>query len=375
MSEQYDRLDTITFSSAEAYIRCPYAFKKLYLEGLPNTSGGAARRGTAAHAAVAEYLRDGVWTAETWDDAVEVAINASPAEDIDDLRVIFKAFEREYGDPPRIVPDGATDIYVEQSFVFDANGNLTDDKNGAFGGTIDLMYRVGDILTVLDWKTGGTIHNNAVWDDRQMRGYALIARRLFPDVKYIELIRHYIRFEHSAQGRGEPVPAAEFDSVWAEIVARTAPIFAAIEADNFPATPHEFCGWCPALAFCPAQAKWVGQIKGDGLPGPVEEIAELREAARLTEKLATAALKRHVEANGAVNGAGRHYDFFSQTRRTLDREAVYRIIIAKGGTLGDSLEAASGVAAFDKAAAKFSLTAEEVDGIVVKRSITQFKGV
>lgn len=325
----YDRSQILTVSSVKQFQLCPLAFDLTYHRpAVPAVTSPEARRGLAVHAALALHATD---PDIAWIDIEDDTIGSSPEEDTEELTALFEAVRERYGSPPVIIPDGATNVIIEQSVVFDTDGNITVGAGGSFGGTPDLMFREGPVVTVRDYKTGHAWDGTELNRDRQMRFYAFIATKLYQGAETIRLERDYLRYEQGLQ-RAE-YPAAQFANVWDDVVRWCRPIFEAMESGTFEAKPHNLCPWCSARFVCTAWKtclETVGDIQEIKTDTDARQAVKTIDAAAARIKEIRANLEAHVNQSGPINDGGRAWGMSVNRRREIDSGAVIGAAIAQG---------------------------------------------
>lgn len=343
----YDRTKVLTHSMLASFDGCAH---RVYLENVvgvtPRFEGAEARRGTIVHQALALMIEAG----HVFSDAVFVAEQAARGEDLAELGVLWDAVRDRYGDPPKIVPDGAVSVESEKPFFLDTHGDLCAPDLACFAGTIDLIALMNDgSVLVRDYKTGraGLDRETPVEHTPQLRAYAYAATKLYPDAPSVILELHYIRWRSGMQ-RVE-VPREDFAGAWNEIAIAAAPFFrakAALESgtpaiEAFPPNPSDLCAWCSARAHCSAWSS-------------VPMIADTAELTLMTAgKLATAwnenkprmaiaekMLRAFVAENGPVTmESGAVLDLVPTERAEVSAVRFWDICEAAGFTKYDILDA------------------------------------
>lgn len=135
--------------------------------------------------------------------------------------------------------------YFERQLAIDAEGNPCDwfSKAVWFRAIVDVLIDAGDVVTILDWKTGAVKP-----DMTQLRVFAYMVHRHFPRAKRFKVA--YVWLQH------DDVTPSEFTAEqavegWKNIDARASVVDVAVETRVFPHKPGHLCKWCPAKKICP----------------------------------------------------------------------------------------------------------------------------
>lgn len=103
-------------------------------------------------------------------------------------------FEDDLELTKRTVENESYDIFnrkilgVEKKFVEDLGDGLI------VRGVIDLVTEINkDTIEIIDHKSGRSISYNAMRKDPQSRTYSLVARRLWPQYKYVQMTLYFLR--------------------------------------------------------------------------------------------------------------------------------------------------------------------------------------
>lgn len=133
----------------------------------------------------------------------------------------------------------------ELQMAIDANGNPCDwfSKAVWFRGVVDVLVDGGDVVTILDYKTGAVKP-----DMTQLRTFAYMVHRHYPNAKRLKVA--YVWLQH------DDITSSEFTveqaiEGWKNIDARASDVDVAVETRVFPHKPGRLCKWCPAKKICP----------------------------------------------------------------------------------------------------------------------------
>ena len=123
-------------------------------------------------------------------------------------------------------------------------------ENKKMQGYIDRLDKIGDgHFAVHDYKTSNRVPpQNKADIDRQLGLYALAVHQRYPEVKKIDLIWHYVRFDEEVRSTRDE---KQLDSMISSTVSLINVIEAATERKEFPTKTSILCNWCEYKAQCP----------------------------------------------------------------------------------------------------------------------------
>jgi len=197
-----------SYSSMSLYNKCPKLFEWAYVLGNHKPPGAAATRGVELHAKLEEFFRGGSYptkdkTLAPWQRYMENLLSYSPVPE-EDLAVDSVWGRVGYEDP---------DAYAR--------------------GKVDLRYRIGDTVYILDWKSGREYPSH----EGQGKMYMALsepATKYVTEFVYLDQPLHTVPRLYTRADRS------------CEILELSATIDKINEATEYPATPsHEGCRWCP----------------------------------------------------------------------------------------------------------------------------------
>jgi putative RecB family exonuclease len=266
-------MSTFSHSRIDTFETCPKKYEFTYLLKVPaGPDGIEAFMGSRVHDAlewlygevracrlpgeedlVARYAE--VWDAE-WADDVRVTRAERTAED---YRAIGEKALRDYHRRYRPFDQGVT-------VGLEARIGLRLDEDHEVVGFIDRLVKVADgEWEIHDYKTGATLMTQEKADaDRQLALYELAVREMYPDAQRVELVWHYLAFDHEVRSSRTAEQREELRAQVLETIGH-------IEAQAaFPARTSGLCGWCDHQSICPA---WRHRFETAQLPEE-ERIAE-----------------------------------------------------------------------------------------------------
>ena len=140
--------------------------------------------------------------------------------------------------------DQAITIGLEERMII----KLPEDKK--MQGYIDRLDKIADgHFSVHDYKTSSRVPPQAKADqDRQLGLYALAVHQKYPEIKKIDLVWHYVRFDEEVRSsRTEQ----QLDIMVENTVNLIKDVETATDLKNFPTKTSILCNWCEFKAQCP----------------------------------------------------------------------------------------------------------------------------
>mgnify|MGYP006176128267 FL=1 len=140
--------------------------------------------------------------------------------------------------------DQAITIGLEERMII----KLPEDKK--MQGYLDRLDKIADgHFSVHDYKTSSRVPPQAKADqDRQLGLYALAVHQKYPDIKKIDLVWHYVRFDEEVRSsRTEQ----QLDIMVENTVNLIKEVETATDLKNFPTKTSILCNWCEFKAQCP----------------------------------------------------------------------------------------------------------------------------
>lgn len=344
MNPSYDRTKVHTQSSLQQFKRCPYAYKRAYIDGVEQPETPAMALGTAYHRAMESYINGAPWVA-----AKDAVMLANPCFEIE-LIDLFRRTEDDRGDPPDFA--FGENLNAEFEILFDG-----------FAGTVDLlgMNLSAEELHIIDWKTGQMRPGNPL-GDFQMMFYGWLAVSKVAKIETVNLVIYNPRFGIQESG---PIAAEAFELFYQEEVV---PIVQKIEeakrwlragyVSDFPQTQNEYCGNCHFRSECEhyeSVGALVDTLSADpGKPSIAAAsfpttLANQDDALRflLLKPLISAWLndkaaevRTIVERDGPITHEGRTYGLREKKRHTVDVMKLATIFKAHGRKPADILDIA-----------------------------------
>jgi putative RecB family exonuclease len=241
-------------SRIDTYQTCPKKYEFAYLLKAPKGPDGIeAFTGSRVHDAL-EWLYEQVRLCRLPDveDVIERFAQVWDAEWSDDVRITRA--ERTAGDY-RAIGEKALRDYHARYHPFDQGTTvgleqqvrLRLDETHEIVGFIDRLVKAGDgRWEIHDYKTSNSLPTQDKVDaDRQLALYALAVREMYPDAQDIDLVWHYVAFDHEVRSKRTPEQLEELrEQVLAQVLH--------IESQSdFPPKGSTLCDWCDFGRLCP----------------------------------------------------------------------------------------------------------------------------
>ena len=240
------------------YENCPFQYKLRYVDKIKPILGNSIESfmGSMVHDSL-EWLYklaqdsnivskeslirkyEDLWS-ENWKDNIRVIKKELTA---DNFKETGKTCLEMYYD--RYHPfDQAITIGLEERMIIE----LPEDKK--MQGYIDRLDKIGDgHLSVHDYKTSNRVPPQAKADqDRQLGLYALAVHQKYPDIKKIDLVWHYVRFDEEVRSSRTQ---QQLDTMVENTVNLIKDVEKATDLKNFPTKTSILCNWCEFKAQCP----------------------------------------------------------------------------------------------------------------------------
>jgi len=243
-------------SRLETYRQCPQKFKFTYIDQIESPHEGIeAFMGSRVHEALQQLYTDVRF------------LKSVPLENL--LRYYRHQWDTKWHDAVQIVRDEMTpdnylkigekclSDYYQRYAPFDETKTLgveypvrfSLDEAGQYKmqGYIDRLSQSDDgVIRIHDYKAKSFFPTQMDLDmDRQLAYYQIAVQKLWPDVKTIELVWHYLIFDREFRSRRDQ---KALDHLQQETIV----LIETIEgATSFPPKESALCNWCEHRAICP----------------------------------------------------------------------------------------------------------------------------
>jgi hypothetical protein len=310
-----------SFSKLETAEKCPWAYRKIYLERIPRAETEPLVIGKMLHDLTAQYLDRliGAKLQTDWDYAENLTPKQAPADVFD----IWPRFFNSFILPPMESPG----VELKLAFTRDWQPTRYLGDDAFFRMVVDWTYRQGELVIVQDWKSNRVVPET-VEKNLQLRIYGWGVRETrYPDVKEILLRLHFLRYGAEREVLLLPEDLA---TVPDELEKRIAQIESWKE---FEPTPGSFCGWCGVMAHCPVMAQAIVPVN-IFYPTTREDAvqaATLLLAIQIMDAELKNHLKRYVQENGPVPVGDVVYGPKISTSYELDPKEITDFLLNEGG--------------------------------------------
>jgi putative RecB family exonuclease len=250
---------TYSHSRLESYQNCPRQYKLQYIDKveIEETKTIEAFLGGVVHQALEKLYRDVLMTRlpaledviaqyeKLWDENYHEGVHIVNADyTAEDYREVGRRCLAGYY--RRHCPFDSSKTIALEHLVFSP---LDEGQQYWIRGVVDRIAVAKDgTYEIHDYKTSGRLKTQPEADqDRQLALYLLALERMWPDVKNVDLVWHYLVFDTEIRSRRTP---EALRTLRQDVVS----MIDEIEADA-EFRPHEgvLCPWCPYQEFCPSK--------------------------------------------------------------------------------------------------------------------------
>ena len=252
-------MPTYSHSRLETYRNCPRQYRLQYIDKveIEETESVEAFLGGSVHETLEKVYKDvrmtkvpsldeviahyeRIWD-KNWHDGVNIVRVDYTAEHYKELgrRCLAEYYEKHHPF------DESRTISVEHLVFFP----LDEAKHYWMRGVIDRLSIAKDgTYEIHDYKTSGRLPTqDDVDSDRQLALYHIAIERMWPDVKDIDLVWHYLVFGKEMRSRRS---AGELRNLREEVM----DLIRTVEGDkDFRPKESALCDWCAYPEYCPAK--------------------------------------------------------------------------------------------------------------------------
>jgi len=251
-------MPTYSYSRLESYKSCPQQFKLHYIDKIEvEEEGIEAFMGSRAHEALEKLYTDIRMTkVPTLEELLAYYEEQWEKNWHDGIKIVRKEYKPEHY---REVGRKAVAEYYEQHQPFDESRTIAleykvtfpIDESGEYTilGYIDRIAVARDgTYEIHDYKTSGRLPTQAQIDkDQQLALYQLAVSEMWPDVKKVDLVWHYLVFGKELRSQRSPEQLAGLKK---EVMASIRKIE---EDSDFRPRESALCDWCSYFSYCPAK--------------------------------------------------------------------------------------------------------------------------
>ena len=282
-----------SYSRLGSFETCPRKYWYSYIEkpDIERVDGVEAFLGSRAHDSLEELHRRRMggqimgkdellaWYEQSWEKNWH-----------DNVRVVDKTLTAE---DYRQVGRNSLQLYYDRYHPFDQDQtlklearvliSLDDEDKYRLQGYIDrLTQRPDGTYEIHDYKTSKSVPTQEQADaDTQLALYQIGVEGMWDDVKQVDLVWHYVRFDKEIRSRRTP---EQLDALRQSRIAVIDDIESRGKDEaNFPTSPSRLCDWCDFRELCPATRHAVAvkalppkEFKDDNGVELVDQLSELR---------------------------------------------------------------------------------------------------
>ena len=169
---------------------CPFAFRKKYIEKIPEVTSPNALFGKVVHAIIADIIKNQVMErsydlAELFDQHMPQSLVPRTREIQDILDIFRQRFSFDKDDV----------VGVEEKIALDSYGNLCDWDQSFLRGVLDLIEIKGGKGFITDHKTQYNILSQEEMDrNGQLTMYCLLAKAAYPQLQSFDVKIYFARY-------------------------------------------------------------------------------------------------------------------------------------------------------------------------------------
>ncbi len=147
--------------------------------------------------------------------------------------------------------DKGTTLGIEDRISLEFEDTLCKKKYNVIGFIDRLTMITPEYFEIHDYKTNNKPKTQKqVEEDKQLALYSIAIKKMFPSVKRIDLVWHFLAANLEMRTFKEPF---ELEVLEKEIIDDIRTIEHAKEKDEFPLKESALCGWCAYKEYCPAK--------------------------------------------------------------------------------------------------------------------------
>ncbi len=304
--------------------RCRMAFKKKYIDELPEIKGPNTEFGSITHRVFEKIMRARV-EEEEYDvrEIIESCSTDGVTGRSGELYDIVEKFVNYFRvDPTKVAG-------IEEKLAVDADGNPMDfhDDGAYFRGIIDLLEIEGDRATITDYKTQFNILNQEDMDKNvQLSRYCWLVSKHFPQIKEFTVRIYFARYGAT---RTSERTLEDIEKTGVEI---DLSIKEVEKTEVFGAIPSDVCLYCGYSESCPFVTGAVDYDPGDVIidETDAQEVASHLVAMKARIKKLDKSLRDYCAENGKVVVSDDYsYGFVDKKASSFDPQRVLDVIMAE----------------------------------------------
>ncbi len=324
-----------SYSKITLFTKCPYAWKKRYIDLLVEEKHPSLKFGAIVHEIIADYLKQLSQRKENVNHALlEKIINEHLEEDevfFEQIQKLLPALQSIVL-PPGISPQ--IELPVALNEQFETCDFYSDDA--FLRGKIDYFYIIDDTAVIIDWKTDQHLPQSDE-SEMQTRFYALLLEpTLPPEVEKFVVELNYLRF---SKVKKTVLTREALNEVKEWILQKVEQVE---KEEKFDPTPGDWCEVCGYVSQCPYArvCLTLSETKLSQIPEKVSSIDEAVELAGvlkmidlIREKLKNL-LKEWVAEHGPIQLSGEVLGFHQTETvkwETPEQKAALAALLVRNG--------------------------------------------
>ncbi|MFA5034004.1 MAG: PD-(D/E)XK nuclease family protein [bacterium] len=296
--------EPFSVSRINLFDQCSLAWKRKYVEHIPDVSGKEAQVGSAAHKAIQIYT-------ENLTNGHKRSLNSIIGEgvasvgNIDILKEVTEIIETF------VVTHHNLD--VETIVGIEENIEKPIDKYN-FRGIIDLLQVNETTGLITDYKSSRKIISQTEIDNNlQLSSYAMLAHKKYPTLKRFICRLDFIRYGQLVETERNLEDIQLTEQFLGQ---KMKTISKAIDENKFDPKPNSYCKWCSYIDTCPVHPK-------TSTPKEVASQVLVLEALLKREK---ETLKAMVAKQGAVTVNDMVFDFYPASSDVFPIDKVIQVL-------------------------------------------------
>lgn len=267
-------------SAIESFKTCPLKYKLHYIVKPPveKTTSVEAFLGSCVHDVLEKLYKDLKhkkintieellsYYEETWvknfkQDEIEIVREEYTFDNYKDLG---KKYIKDYYQQHYPFEKGTT-LGIEEKITLNLEDPLTKKTYNVIGFIDRLTMISPDYFEIHDYKTNNKPKTQQqIEEDRQLALYSIAIKKMFPSVKKVGLVWHFLAANLEMKTSKEDF---ELQALEKEIINDIRIIEQAKEKDDFPLKESPLCAWCAYKEYCPAKSHKQAIKKQDGVDG------------------------------------------------------------------------------------------------------------
>jgi putative RecB family exonuclease len=262
-------------SAIESFKTCPLKYKLHYIVKPPieKTTSIEAFLGSRVHETLEKLYKDlkhkklntlddlfifyeKIWNNNFKVEEIEIVRQEYTFENYKDLG---KKYIKDYYQQHYPFKEGTT-LGIEEKITLNFKDTITNKIYNVIGFIDRLTMITPEYFEIHDYKTNNKPKTQKqIEEDRQLALYSIAIKKMFPSVKKVGLVWHFLAANLEMRTFKEDF---ELQALEKEIIKDIRTIEKAKEKDEFPLKESPLCAWCAYKEYCPAKAHKI-KVKKD----------------------------------------------------------------------------------------------------------------